>query len=68
MFKLRNGIIITTISALKMAFKKRKISEFSNQMSGYFKAKLNKTEHLVNEDQGKFIRKLRWKGIFSKLF
>ncbi|ARV09244.1 glycosyl transferase family 2 [Winogradskyella sp. PC-19] len=68
MYKLRNGIVITTISALKMAFKKRKISEFANQMSGYFKAKLNKTEHLVNEDQGKFIRKLRWKGIFSKLF
>lgn len=67
MYKMRYGITVTLISALKLAFKKRSFRLFNDYMTGYFKAKKNKTELLVTEEQGTFIRKLRWDGIFSKL-
>lgn len=67
MYKMRNGFIITLITALKMSAKKMDVSILSDYLKGYFKAKKNKVDYLVTEDQGKFIRKLRWKGIFEKL-
>lgn len=67
MYKMRYGFIITLISALKLAYKKRSISLFKDYMAGYFHSKKSKTEFLVTEDQGKFIRQLRWKGML-KLF
>jgi len=36
-------------------------------MGGYFKARKAKPEFLVSEDEGKFIRNLRWKGMIGKL-
>ena len=67
MYKMRYGFIITLISALKLAMKKGRFRLFSNYLSGYFKAKKEKLPFLVSEEQGKFIRDLRWKGIFNKL-
>lgn len=66
MYKMRYGFIITFISALKLAFKKRSFSLFKDYMAGYFKAKKDKIEFLVSEEEGKFIRKLRWKGMLNK--
>lgn len=66
MFKMRYGFIITLISALKLAYKKRKINLFKDYMNGYFKAKKEKANYLVTSEQGKFIRNLRWKGILNK--
>ena len=63
MYTMRYGFVITLISALKLAFKKRSINLFKDYMSGYFRAKKTKADYLVSEDQGDFIRKLRWKGI-----
>ncbi len=67
MYKMRYGLIITFISALKLAYKKGSFPLFKDYMAGYFKAKNNKIEPLVTEEQGAFIRKLRWNGIFSKM-
>jgi glycosyltransferase involved in cell wall biosynthesis len=67
MYKMRYGFIITFISALKLAFKKRKTILFKDYLAGYFKAKKDKISFLVSEDEGKFIRTLRWNGILSKL-
>ncbi len=66
MFNMRYGFSITFISALKLAFKKKSIPLFKDYMAGYFKAKNRKIEPLVSEEQGAFIRKLRWHGIFNK--
>ncbi|MFD2823058.1 glycosyltransferase [Lacinutrix iliipiscaria] len=66
MYKMRYGFIITLISALKLAYKKKRFSLFRDYISGYFKAKKNKADYLVTKDQGDFIRKLRWKGILNK--
>jgi len=66
MYKMRYGFKITLISAIKLAFKKHRFSLFKDYMGGYFEAKKNKLPFLVTEEQGVFIRKLRWKGILNK--
>ncbi|MCC1484743.1 glycosyltransferase family 2 protein [Winogradskyella immobilis] len=66
MYKMRYGFTLTLISALKLAYKKRSFRLFKDYMNGYFKAKAKSLEFLVDEDQGKFIRQLRWKGIKTK--
>ena len=67
-YKLRYGFILTFIASLKSAINKSSFSYFLNTLKGYFKAKQNKLEFLVTKEQGEFIRNLRWKGIFKKLF
>ncbi len=67
MYKMHYGFIITLISALKLAYKKKNRSLFKDYISGYFKAKKKKLDFLVSEDEGKFIRNLRWKGMLGKL-
>lgn len=66
MYKMRYGFIITFISAIKLAYKKHSLSLFKDYMAGYFKAKKNQTDFLVTEDEGQFIRNLRWKGMLEK--
>ena len=66
-YKMRYGFIITLITALKMSLKKRRFTVFNNYIKGYFKAKRSNKEYLVTKEEGKFIRKLRWNGIFEKL-
>lgn len=66
MYKMRYGIWITLISAIKLAYKKGSFKLFKDYMSGYYKAKSNKTGFLVSKDEGEFIRNLRWKGITKK--
>lgn len=66
MYKMRYGFIITFISALKLAYKKGSFGLFKDYISGYFRAKKNKIDFLVSEEEGKFIRDLRWKGMLKK--
>ena len=64
MYKMRLGFTLTFLTGLKMAYKKKKVSVLKDYISGYFKASKNKTPFLTSSDQGQFIRKTRWKGIF----
>jgi len=66
MYKMRYGFWITLISAIKLAYKKGNLSLFMDYMNGFFKAKKEKMPYLVTEEQGQFIRKLRWKNMLSK--
>lgn len=66
MYKMRYGFTITLISALKLAYKKKSFLLFKNYMAGFFKAKHNNIDYLVSEEQGEFIRKLRWDGMRNK--
>lgn len=63
LYKMRMGFSLTVLSALKSAMNKRSFSYFKNIIMGYLKAEKENIDLLVNEDQGLFIRKLRWKGI-----
>jgi glycosyltransferase involved in cell wall biosynthesis len=65
MYKMHYGFFITLISAIKLAFKKNNFSLLSDYLAGFFKAKKNKEPFLVTDEQGRFIRKLRWKNMLS---
>ncbi len=67
MYKIRYGFFITLISAIKLAYKKSSFTLFKDYMGGYFKARKEKPEFLVSEEEGLFIRKLRWKGMKNSL-
>ncbi|AXP79935.1 Poly-beta-1-2C6-N-acetyl-D-glucosamine synthase [Mariniflexile rhizosphaerae] len=67
MYKMRYGLVITLISAIKLAYKKSSLGLFKDYLVGYFKAKKHKIDFLVTEEEGKFIRDLRWKGMLNKL-
>lgn len=67
-YKMRYGLTITLISALKKGIKNLSFIIFLNDIKGYLKAKKNKIEFIVSVEEGKFIRKLRWKGIKSNIF
>ena len=67
-YKLRYGLLITIIASLKLAFLKKKPFLFIDYLKGYFKARNDKTPFLISKEEGSYIRKLRWKGIKSKLF
>jgi len=66
-YRLRYGWLLTIIASIKLAFRKRQIKFFLDYLIGYSQAKKNKVVFLVSEDEGKFIRKLRWKGIKNKI-
>jgi glycosyltransferase involved in cell wall biosynthesis len=67
MYKMRYGFLLSSIASAKMAWKQKKIRTFIDNLNGYWSAKRNKIPFLVNEDQGIFIRKYRFKGILNKL-
>jgi len=66
MYKMRYGFVITLISALKLTYKKRRFLLLKDYIVGYFKAKKKKTDFLVSEKEGEYIRTLRWKGMLGK--
>ncbi len=66
-YTMRYGFILTCIASLKLATRKKRLGFFWDYLRGYFRAKRNKQHYLVNKEEGIFIRKLRWKGIASKI-
>jgi hypothetical protein len=62
---MRYGFILTNIAAAKLAFRKGNIGYFFDCIKGYLK---DDSDFLVTPEEGKFIRKLRWKKIWKKLF
>ena len=68
MYKMRMHFILTLITGTKIALKKNNLSIILDYMRGYFSALIKNKPYLVDLNQGKFIRNMRWKGIFSKLF
>jgi len=68
LYKMRLGFVLTSLSALKRAYAKRSIPYFFNTLFGFAQASIKKPSYIINKDQGKFFRKLRWKGIKNVLF
>ena len=67
LYKMRSGFIIAALSALKMVLNKKKSIYFFNCMTGYFRAYKTKAKFIVSENQGKFIRRYRWKALRKKI-
>lgn len=67
-YRLRYGLVLSLVASAKLAVKKGDSEFFINCVEGYFSAKKNKIEFLVSEEEGRFIRNLRWKKIREKIF
>lgn len=67
-YKLRYGFFITLIASLKLALNKKKPSLVKDYLQGFFKARAQKMPFLVNQEEGAFIRRLRYKKMLSKIF
>lgn len=63
--KMRYGFMLTLIASAKLAWKKKNVAYFFKCMRAFYAENNN---YLVSIDEGKFIRKLRWRNIRKKLF
>lgn len=66
-YRMRYGFWLTTIASAKLAFQKKSIGYFFNCMKGYQSAKKQNAPFIVSEEEGEFIRKLRWKNMLTKI-
>lgn len=67
-YRMRYGFLLTGIAAAKLAFRKKSSIFLFDTLKGYCRAKKEQKEFLVSEEEGKFIRDYRKKGILTKLF
>ena len=67
-YKLGYGFAITFIASLKLAMRKNQPQLVKDYLQGYLKAKQKKLPSLVSPEEGKWIRKYRWKKMKEKLF
>lgn len=67
MYTMRYGLTISLIASLKMALKQKKPQAIWDNILGYLEAKKEKKPFLVSPEEGKFIRRLRWRNIKKKL-
>jgi len=67
MYSMRYGFTITCIASIKMALKNKSFNSFWNNMKGFMEAARTNKPFLVNEEEGRFIRNLRWTNIKRKI-
>jgi len=66
-YKMRYGILLTHIASAKLAIKKSSFRYYMNCIKGFYKSKRKKEPFMVSEEEGRFIRNLRWKNIKNKV-
>ncbi|WP_190809672.1 glycosyltransferase family 2 protein [Flagellimonas sp. S3867] len=67
LYKMRYGIILAKIAALKMAWQAKSPRLYLQTILGYLRAMIQRIPRFVTKNEGSFIRKYRWKGILTKL-
>ena len=67
-YRMRYGVLLTLLAAVKLAVKKRSGKLFLDYCKGFYKAKQEKQSYLLSAEEGKWVRQYRWKGIFSKFY
>ena len=67
-YNLRYGWLISLIASCKMAYYKKSVTVIWKSMQGYFYSWSNRSPRLVNKEEGRYIRKYRWRNIKSALF
>ncbi len=68
LYKMRYGIVLAKIALLKMALQARNPKLYLQGILSFLGAWLKGKKPLVSKAEGKFIRHLRWKGVWRKLF
>ena len=67
LYRMRYGLVLTKIAALKMAVQAKSPILFFQILLGYCKGFFSKLPRYVTSEEGAFIRKYRWSGIRRKL-
>ena len=67
LYRMRYGWPLAKLALLKMAWQARRPALYLQGIIGYLKAWLAKDPRFVSREEGKFIRRLRWKGMLLKL-
>lgn len=67
LYKMRYGIVLTKVAALKMAWHAKSPCLYFQTIFGFLKAFFQQQVFYVSKAEGKFIRGYRWKGIWSKI-
>jgi len=67
LYKMRFGVVLSLLSAIKRAYNLKSISYLVFIKIGYLISVLKSKERIVNKKEGVFIRKLIWKNIFKKV-
>lgn len=67
LYKMRYGLILTKLTALKMAWQAKNPILYFQVHIGYLKAVIHQLPRYVTLEEGRFIRKHRWQGIKNQL-
>ncbi|PWL37966.1 glycosyl transferase family 2 [Flagellimonas aquimarina] len=67
LYKMRYGLVLTKMAALKMAWQTNNMLLYFQILKGYFKAVFSQVPRFVTKEEGAFIRKQRLTGIWKKL-
>ena len=68
LYRMRYGLPLAKMALLKMAWQSKSPKLYVQGIFGYLLALVQPLPRFVTREEGKFIRKLRWKGVFSSLF
>ncbi|MGB5981493.1 MAG: glycosyltransferase [Nonlabens sp.] len=66
-YKLRYGFFLLLLSALKVAMIKKKSKVFFLILQGYMESRWKAVDRILTDQQGRYLRRYRWKGIKSKV-
>ena len=67
LYKMRFGIVLSLLSAIKRAYNLRSITYLIFIKIGYIMSVFSAKNRMVSKKEGVFIRKLIWKNIFKKV-
>jgi glycosyltransferase involved in cell wall biosynthesis len=68
LYNLRYGWLLSGIAACKMALTRRKPLLPLHALYAYIRAYMGGKPRMLSKEQGRFARKLRWRGVFDRLF
>ena len=68
LFRMRYSFDLAFLTCFKMALNKNELNFFYKAMLAYLKSNSRKNSFLINEKEGNFIRKYRWRKIKQRLF
>ncbi|MDD3459184.1 MAG: glycosyltransferase family A protein [Weeksellaceae bacterium] len=66
-YKMDYGWCISTVAAAKEAWKRRRILVFFSIMNSFAVSSLRSEPKAVTKEEGRFVRRFRWRGILAKL-
>ncbi len=65
-YKMRLGIVLTLLIGAKRAWVKQNPKILMSYLRGFWQAQKEGVDFMVDSDQGKFLRRHRWKGILRR--